>query len=943
MNPQANSTYKYQVGGSLSIEAPSYVTRLADDELYNTLIAGEFCYVLNSRQTGKSSLKVQTMHRLQQAGVACADIDITNIGSQSGTPAGEWYVGFVDLLCREFKLSIAKELEDWWISRQHLPPVQRLSHFLEEVLLPEVSQNIVIFIDEIDALLTLDFKDDFFAFIRACYNKRANNPKYRRLTFAVLGVATPPDLIENKIKSPFNIGKAIELNGFSLEEVVPLAVGLAGKVKNLNAALKEVLNWTGGQPFLTQKLCQLIKTAPSIAQGSEAKCIDKQVRSSIIENWEAQDVPQHLRTIGDRILGSKGRTVRLLCLYQQILQQGEIPADDSLEQIELRLTGLVVKQNNSLKVYNRIYENVFNQTWVMRQLETVRPYSQAFKAWLDSNRQEQFLLQGQKLKEVLEWSADKSLGEQDYQFLSASQELERKIVQRDKEQAQQIASHQGIRARRWQQAAAAVVVIATLGGGFLLWQNSTSCPYGQMKLNDGCLVVASSGESMLFRSQGNLDLERGVEAFKSGNYKQAIEFFQKAVYSAPNDPEPQIYLNNAQARQQGSPFILAVVVPVENNASDAKEVLRGVADAQTKFNNAKGFNRRLLEIIIVNGGDDNNAIARRVAHQLAANPAVLGVIGHNGSDASLAALPEYEKVGLAMVSPTSSSTFLRSKVFFRTVPSDKAAGEKLAEYAKTTLGLDKVVIFFDSGSIYSKSLQQAFERAFTAQGGKVVGQRVDLRNPNLDAKAEIERSMNQEQVRAAVLLPSTQIISVAISVARANAQLPPGKKLQLLGGTALYGPNTLAQGRSAVEGLILNVPWFYNETSLEDTTYAKKATIRWNGNVSWRTAGGYDATQALIDAVSGNTLYSKATNATLNQNITRETVLDNLRFVNLSPEQTSGDKLQFFATGDPGRKYRLVKVSRGCSPQGSGLRFCPINEQEKATQNPQNSTIIPSQ
>ncbi|WP_445173290.1 hypothetical protein [Microcoleus sp.] len=39
---------RYQLGGSLTIDAPSYVEREADSQLYEALKRGEFCYVLNS-------------------------------------------------------------------------------------------------------------------------------------------------------------------------------------------------------------------------------------------------------------------------------------------------------------------------------------------------------------------------------------------------------------------------------------------------------------------------------------------------------------------------------------------------------------------------------------------------------------------------------------------------------------------------------------------------------------------------------------------------------------------------------------------------------------------------------------------------------------------------------------------------------------------------------
>ena len=98
--------------------------------------------------------------------------------------------------------------------------MRRFDKFIDEVLLKAIPQPIVIFIDEIDSVLSLPFKlDDFFALIRFCYNQRAINPEYQRITFAIFGVATPSDLIRDRTKTPFNIGQAIELIGFEWEEV----------------------------------------------------------------------------------------------------------------------------------------------------------------------------------------------------------------------------------------------------------------------------------------------------------------------------------------------------------------------------------------------------------------------------------------------------------------------------------------------------------------------------------------------------------------------------------------------------------------------------------------------------------------------------------------------------------------------------------------------------
>jgi hypothetical protein len=152
-------SYEYQVGGSLPLDAPSYVRRQADEQLYQALLRSEFCYVLNSRQMGKSSLRVQTMHRLQTVGTCCGVIDITAIGTQQVTPE-QWYASIVGSLANTFRLEI--NVRAWWRDRNHLSLVNRLSEFIETVLLIEIEQNVVIFIDEIDSVLGLKFPVDDF-------------------------------------------------------------------------------------------------------------------------------------------------------------------------------------------------------------------------------------------------------------------------------------------------------------------------------------------------------------------------------------------------------------------------------------------------------------------------------------------------------------------------------------------------------------------------------------------------------------------------------------------------------------------------------------------------------------------------------------------------------------------------------------------------------------
>ncbi|MFB3133099.1 MAG: AAA-like domain-containing protein, partial [Rhodothermales bacterium] len=350
----------YVVGGTMKPDVASYVEREADDELFERARAGDFCYVLTPRQMGKSSLMVRTAGRLDAQGVRTATIDLSGIGGQDEQMTAEqWYYGIAHTLCLELSLDV--DLKAWWSGVDGLPVLQRFSEFLRDVVLVHTTERVVIFVDEIDTTLSLPFTDDFFAAIRACYNARASNSEYERLTFVLLGVASPSDLIKDAARTPFNVGHRIDLTDFTFDEARPLAQGLAAEAQQGEAVLQRILYWTAGHPYLTQKLCLLV------AEEEEAASVDGLVEAHFLKPEQRRQEP-NLAFVRDRLIHADGDPRKLLRLYRRVRRGKGVEEDPlSLVQTALKLSGLVIpRTDGTLAVRNRIYEQVFTTAWVQQ-------------------------------------------------------------------------------------------------------------------------------------------------------------------------------------------------------------------------------------------------------------------------------------------------------------------------------------------------------------------------------------------------------------------------------------------------------------------------------------------------------------------------------------------------------------------------------------------------
>lgn len=429
--------------------------------------------------------------------------------------------------------------------------------------------------------------------------------------------------------------------------------------------------------------------------------------------------------------------------------------------------------------------------------------------------------------------------------------------------------------------------------------NSASTAPNSSTSNQPIQQRISAGDKLLIPTEATSEKQAGIKAIAATNYTEAVSKLETAIKGTPNDPEILIYLNNARIGNQKS-YSIGVSVPITSDVNAAKEILRGVAQAQNEVNLAGGLNGIPLKVLIAN--DDNVPdVAKQVAEAFVKNSEILGVVGHYASDVTLATVNSYQSGELVVISPVSTSVKLSgaSHYVFRTVPSDYVAARALADYMLQKLKDKNVAVFFNSQSGYSQSLKSEFVTAVALGGGQVISE-FDLSSPNFDPAQNFNQAI-KGGAQVLMLAANTNTLDQALQVIQVN-----DKKLSILGGDDVYSPKTLQIGREAAINMVVAIPWHILANPKAE--FPKAASKLWGAEVNWRTAMAYDAAKALI--------------AGIERNPTRKGVQKALSASDFSALGAAG-AIRFLPSGDRNQAVQLVKIVKG-SRTSFGYEFVPI-------------------
>ena len=361
-----------------------YVQRPVDAELLDHCQNARPTYILQSPQIGKTSLIAHTIEQLNPNTHQAVRISLSQFPLSQREE--DWFYHIVRIL--DDQLDLTTDAISWWSKPSvfALPPYIRLTKLMTDVILPEMTMPIVLFIDEVERTMTLPFRDHFFEWLTSLYESRATNSILYRISFVISGMATSSQLIPDGGPLLFQWSHRVVLSDFTIEETLALAGKMSFHEDDTEEIAEWVYKWTNGHPYLTQLLFQILE------EQHRTVWLEKEVDEcvqSFITSPEGLHEP-HFQYIRTALTEPDANGVNLLGTYLNLLKgktENLKTNQTSLEQ--LRLIGVLREDDNDTQtkilIRNSLYEEIFSLSWVKRHLfpqgaVTSSPASQA-GAW----------------------------------------------------------------------------------------------------------------------------------------------------------------------------------------------------------------------------------------------------------------------------------------------------------------------------------------------------------------------------------------------------------------------------------------------------------------------------------------------------------------------------------------------------------------------------------
>jgi len=239
-------------------------------------------------------------------------------------------------------------------------------------------------------------------------------------------------------------------------------------------------------------------------------------------------------------------------------------------------------------------------------------------------------------------------------------------------------------------------------------------------------------------------------------------------------------------------------------------------------------------------GESANAV-----NKLIAKDGAVAILGEVASSRSLEAAPICQKDGVPQISPSSTNPKVTETgdYIFRVCFIDPFQGTVMANFAKKTLKAQKIAIFTDVKSDYSKGLAKFFKEAFTAAGGQIVAE-LDFNGGDKDFKGQLTTIKGAGPEGVFVPGYYTDAALICIQAKEIGLNVP------LFGGDGWESEKLTEIGKQAVEGTYFSTHYSPDAGGPKGKAFVDAYKKRYNGKLPDAMAAlGYDSAMILADAI----------------------------------------------------------------------------------------------
>lgn len=303
-------------------------------------------------------------------------------------------------------------------------------------------------------------------------------------------------------------------------------------------------------------------------------------------------------------------------------------------------------------------------------------------------------------------------------------------------------------------------------------------------------------------------------------------------------------VQGGSAQPEQGPIIVGHFASMTGSeATFGRSTDKGVLMALEERNAAGGIKGRKIELKTLDTASKASE-GGTVVTRLINNEKAIAILGEVSSSISIAGGQVAQKLGVPMVSPSSTNERVTKigDMIFRVCFLDSFQGYVMAKFATDDLKITKVAILYDQQQAYSKGLANDFKTAYTKMGGTITTEQAySGGDPDVSAQMQTIKTSGAQ----AIYMPG-YYTDVGNMVRQARKL---GIKEPFLGGDGWDSEKLTEIGGADIEGSYYSNHYSFEEKRPEVQAFVSKYQAAHGQVPDGLAALGYDAARVLFDAM----------------------------------------------------------------------------------------------